>query len=94
MEIFLLVQRERNFNVCVYDKNLFGQDSKDSNVSDCNQTRTQNHLVRKRTLNQFSAYSPWDLTDFEPIFLVFRGQIGLELKTVVRDRRNQRMSDR
>ena len=36
MEIFLLVQRERNFNVCVYDKNLFGQDSKDSNVSDYN----------------------------------------------------------
>lgn len=27
-----MVQKEQYFSVCIYEKNLFGQDSKDSNV--------------------------------------------------------------
>ena len=33
MEIFFVVQKEQYFKNCIYEKNLFAQDSKHSNVN-------------------------------------------------------------
>ena len=42
----------------VYEKGCINRTNKKNDQSDCNGTRTHNHLVRKRTLNHLTKSVP------------------------------------
>ena len=44
---------------CLNVKELLARNSEIRSLSDCNWTRTQKHLVRKRTLNHLAKLSKW-----------------------------------
>ena len=53
-------QTESTFYSCLNVKELFVQDRGETwSLSDCNWTRTHNHLVHKQTLNHLAKLAKW-----------------------------------
>ena len=53
-------QSESTLYSCLNVKELVARNRRDiCSLSDCNGTRTHNHLVRKRTLNHLASLAKW-----------------------------------
>ena len=53
-------QSESTLYICLNVKELLARNRRDIwSLSDCNGTRTHNHLVRKRTLNHLAKLAKW-----------------------------------
>ena len=84
MQLQFILAQNSYFIVCKSKKNLFGQDSKDSNITLPYCVSSYSPVVGKGFLQRSQKYfhqAAGILTDFKPFLLVFIGQLGLELGT-------------
>ena len=65
-------QSESTLYICLNVKELLAQNKRDiGTLSDCNGTRTRNHLVRKRTLNHLAKLGSSPLQSLKVVFFRF-----------------------
>ena len=58
--VTVMFQSESTLSSCLNVKELLAQNRCDIwNLNECNRTRTNNHLVRKRTLNHLAKVARW-----------------------------------